>query len=46
MLFLKTLCTVKTILEKLNQEIKELYQLQVYKDLLIKELFIKQYKLC
>jgi len=43
---LKTLCIVKTILEKLNQEIKELYQLQVYNDLLIKKPFIKQYKLC
>jgi len=42
MQFLKTLCTIKTVLEKINQEIKELYQLQVYNDLLIKELFIKQ----
>jgi len=30
----------------LNQEIKELDQLQVYKDSLIKNLFVKQYKLC
>jgi len=30
----------------LNQEIKKLDQLQVYNDLLIKELFIHQYKLC
>jgi len=44
--FLKALCTVKAVLEKLNQEIKKLDQLQVYNDLLIKELFFKQYKLC
>jgi len=42
---LKTQCTVKAVVEKLNQEIKELDQLQVYNDLLIKELFVKQYKL-
>jgi len=43
---LKTQCIVKAVLEKLNQEIKELDQLEVYNDLLIKELFVKQYKLC
>jgi len=37
--FLKALCKVKAIIEKLNQEIKELDQLQVYNDLLIKEPF-------
>jgi len=42
---LKPQCTVKAVLEKSNQEIKELNQLQVYTDLLIKELFVKQYKL-
>jgi len=31
---------------KLIQEIKELYQIQVCNELLIKELFINQYKLC
>ena len=39
-------CNQKTVLEKLNQEIKESDQLQVYNDLLIKEVFVKQYKLC
>jgi len=43
---LKTQCTVKTVLEKLIQEIKELYQIQVCNELLIKELSVKQYKLC
>jgi len=43
---LKTHYIVKTVLEKLNQEIKELYQVQVCNELLIKELLIKQYKLC
>jgi len=43
---LNTQYTVKVVLEKLNQEIKELDQLQVYNDSLIKELFVKQYKLC
>jgi len=43
---LNTQYTVEAVLEKLNQEIKELDQLQVYNDSLIKELFVKQYKLC
>jgi len=42
----KIQCIVKAVLVKLNQEIKELDQLEVYNDLLIKELFIHQYKLC
>jgi len=36
----KIQCIVKVVLVKLNQEIKELDQLEVYNDLLIKELFI------
>jgi len=43
---LNTQYTVKAVLEKLIQEIKELDQLQVYNDSLIKNLFVKQYKLC
>jgi len=43
---LNTQYTVKAVLEKLNQEIKELDQLQVYKNSLIKNFFVKQYKLC
>jgi len=43
---LKALCIVKPVLEKLIQKIKELDQLQVYNDLLIKEPFVKQYRLC
>jgi len=43
---LKAQYTVKAVLEKLNQEIKEVDQLQVYNDLQIKEIFVKQYKLC
>jgi len=39
---LSTQYTVTAVLEKLNQEIKELDQLQVYKDSLIKNLFFKQ----
>jgi len=35
----------KPVLEKLIQEIKELYLIQVCNELQIKELFIKQYKL-
>jgi len=43
---LNTQYIVKAVLEKLNQEIKELDQLQVCNNSLIKELFVKQYKLC
>jgi len=43
---LKTQCTVKIVLEILIQEIKELYLIQVCEELLIKELFIHQYKVC
>jgi len=42
---LKKVSFIKAVLVKLNQEIKELDQLQVYNDLLIKELFIHEYKL-
>jgi len=43
---LKALCTVKPVLENLIQEIKELYLIQVCEELLIKEPFVKQSKLC
>jgi len=43
---LKALCIVKPVLEKLIQEIKELYLIQVCEELLIKEPFVKQSKLC
>jgi len=43
---LNTQYTINAVLEKLNQEIKELDQLQIYNDFLIKELFINQYNLC
>jgi len=43
---LRTQYTVKAVLEKLNKKIKELDLIQVCEELLIKELFIRQYKLC
>jgi len=43
---LKALCTVKPVLEKLIQEMKELYLIQVCEELLIKEPVVKQSKLC